>query len=64
MKDNHPDEDAADLVAQRNAFMATLGPVLKDLWPDGAEFELTVAGEDGEPLVVMGGSLPPQGFGL
>lgn len=50
------------LDAQRDHFMQTLPSVLKDLWPEGTQFDLTVFGKDGEPVMMMGASLPDEGM--
>jgi hypothetical protein len=55
-------DDDPQLVAQRDHFMQTLPSVLKDLWPKGAEFDLSVYGEDGEIVMMMGASLPDKGI--
>jgi hypothetical protein len=55
-------DDNPQLVAQRDHFMQTLPSVLKDLWPKGAEFDLSVYGEAGEIVMMMGASLPEKGI--
>lgn len=66
MKDKHGDNCGCgcdpELVAQRNGFMMTLPAVLKDLWPEGVEYELTITGKDGGPIMMMGAQLPPKGY--
>lgn len=50
------------LLEQRNGFMMTLPAVLKDLWPEGVEYDLTIYGKDGETVMMMGASLPKKGM--
>jgi|SanBayMetagenome_1026888.scaffolds.fasta_scaffold102583_2 hypothetical protein len=50
------------LVAQRNGFMMTLPSVLKDLWPEGLTYELTINDAEGNPIMMMGCELPQKGY--
>lgn len=50
------------LVSQRNHFMMTLPSVLKDLWPEGLTYELTINDAEGNPIMMMGCELPQKGF--
>lgn len=61
-QDTSGSDDNPQLVAQRDHFMQTLPSVLKDLWPEGAEFDLTVYGKNGEAVMMMGASLPEKGI--
>lgn len=65
MKDNHDNECDCGcdpkLNEHRTGFLMTLPSVLKDLWPDGDEFELTIT-KDGKPVSILGGALPSKGY--
>ena len=54
--------DACATFEQRNGFMMTLPAVLKGLWPEGVEYDLTIYGKDGETVMIMGASLPKKGM--
>jgi hypothetical protein len=65
MKDNDDNDTGcgcdAKLDEHRTGFLMTLPSVLKDLWPEGDEFELTIS-KDGNPVAMQGGSLPSKGM--